>query len=161
MVTPTHSPEGQSSLLWKLLESVRDPEIPALSIRDLGVLREVNVEGHRVSVVITPTYIGCPAMFAIRTEVESCLLNAGYDDVVVQTHLTPVWTTDWILPQGQEKLRRFGIAPPQLGWPRTPAPCPLCGSTDTRLVSEFGSTACKALLQCDNCLEPFDYFKCL
>ncbi len=159
MVKLEHSAPG--ARLWKLLESVKDPELPVLSIRELGVLREVRIENNRPCVVLTPTYSGCPAMLAIRREVESCLQSSGFDDIVIETSLAPAWTTDWISPEGHEKLRRSGIAPPQPDWPGSPVDCPLCGSTETLLVSEFGSTACKALFQCQTCLEPFDYFKCL
>ena len=161
MVNSTQSSAMQTARLWDLLESVKDPEVPVLSIRDLGVLRDVRIEPRRVLVVITPTYSGCPAMLAIRREVEACLIGAGYDDAVIETRLAPAWTTDWISPEGHEKLRRYGIAPPQPAWPGKPIECPTCGSSHTRIVSEFGSTACKALFQCDRCLEPFDYFKCL
>lgn len=149
------------NILWHLLESVKDPEIPVLSIRELGVLRDARIDERKAHVVITPTYSGCPAMRVIRHDVEACLEKSGFLDIVIETRLAPAWTTDWISRQGREKLRRFGIAPPQAGWPLSPVGCPRCGATDTRLVSEFGSTACKALLQCSDCLEPFEYFKCL
>ena len=152
---------GQSTRLWNLLESVKDPEIPVLSIRELGVLREARIDNHQAQVVITPTYTGCPAMQAIRHDVEDCLKGSGFFDIDIETRLAPVWTTDWISRQGQEKLRRYGIAPPQVGWPLRAVDCPRCRSGNTRLVSEFGSTPCKALFQCNACLEPFDYFKCL
>lgn len=149
-----------------LLEQVTDPEIPVLTIADLGILRDVHVDdsGH-VEVVITPTYSGCPAMDVIRHDIETLLAERGHDDVSVRTVLAPAWTTDWMSDEGRRKLQEFGIAPPtgrasagpvlvQL----TPA-CPHCGSHDTRLVSRFGSTACKALHVCSTCSEPFDHFK--
>ena len=161
MVKLAHSTPGRSAWLWNLLESVKDPEIPVLSIRELGVLREARIDHRRAHVVITPTYSGCPAMQTIRHDVEDCLKASGCFDIVIETRLAPVWTTDWISRQGQEKLRCYGIAPPQVGWPLRAVDCPRCRSGNTRLVSEFGSTPCKALFQCNACLEPFDYFKCL
>ena len=152
------------------LRSVVDPEIPVLTIEDLGVLRDVAV-GHdgRVEVTITPTYSGCPALDTIRDDVERVLTEGGFADARIRTVLAPAWTTDWMTDAGRRKLAEEGIAPPQptqrlqpLG--REPVPvalvrCPRCGSADTRLVSRFGSTACKALRTCNRCLEPFDHFK--
>ena len=147
--------------VWNFLDAVRDPEIPVLSIHDLGVLRELRIDRNRVTVVITPTYTGCPAMLVIKREIEVCLKRAGYRRIIIETQLSSAWTTDWITPRGQKKLRRYGIAPPQANWPHSPVPCPRCGGYATRVISEFGATACRALFTCDNCLEPFDYFKCL
>jgi ring-1,2-phenylacetyl-CoA epoxidase subunit PaaD len=152
--------------IWALLENVTDPEIPVLSLRDLGVLRDVQRDGERVRVVITPTYSGCPAMRAIEDDVRMALAQAGHADVEVRTRLSPAWTTDWMSDEGRAKLRAYGIAPPAGGsggesGAHPEVPCPQCGSRDTRRVSEFGSTACKALYQCQACREPFDYFKCL
>jgi ring-1,2-phenylacetyl-CoA epoxidase subunit PaaD len=150
----------------ELLEQVTDPEIPVLTIEDLGILRDVTVDasGH-VEVVITPTYSGCPAMDVIRHDVETVLAENGYAEATVRTQLAPAWTTDWMSDEGRRKLEEFGIAPPTGragGEPvlvqLTPA-CPHCGSHDTRLVSRFGSTACKALHVCSSCNEPFDHFK--
>lgn len=151
------------------LEAVRDPEIPILTIADLGILREVRVEDGRVHVVITPTYSGCPAMHAIEGDVRATLAAAGCADVVVETRLAPAWTTDWLTPAARRKLLEVGIAPPVeassdknvLRLHGAAVACPRCRSSDTELVSEFGSTACKALYRCRACLEPFDYFKCL
>lgn len=152
----------------ELLEQVKDPEIPVISIRELGVLREVNVNGDAVEVVITPTYSGCPAMDVMKEDVEKVLRKAGIANFTVKQVLFPAWSTDWISESGRKKLLDYGIAPPphtsdiralKGGVPETK--CPQCGSTDTVLVSQFGSTACKALYKCNACKEPFDLFKCL
>jgi ring-1,2-phenylacetyl-CoA epoxidase subunit PaaD len=150
---------------WQAAAGVLDPEVPVLTIDDLGVLRDVTVDerGH-VDVAITPTYSGCPAMDAIRDDVVSALNADGFDDVSVRMVLSPAWTTDWMSDDGRRKLREFGIAPPQqrVSGPVTVAlsvRCPQCGSPDTRELSRFGSTACKSLWVCEACREPFDYFK--
>ncbi len=151
-----------------LLEQVKDPEIPVISLRELGVLREVNVDGDAVEVIITPTYSGCPAMDVMQEDVEKALRDAGIEDFRVKQVLSPAWSTDWITESGRKKLLDYGIAPPphtsdiralKGGVPVTA--CPQCGSTDTTLVSQFGSTPCKALYKCNTCQEPFDLFKCL
>lgn len=150
--------------LFDLLGDVSDPEIPVLSLLDLGVVRDVSVHDGKVSVTITPTYAGCPAMAAMRADIESTLTAAGYGQVEVRQQLSPAWSTDWMTDSGREKLRDYGIAPPL---PTTRSrkddviECPQCHSADVKKISEFGSTACKALYQCRDCLEPFDYFKCL
>jgi len=150
---------------WAVAAAVCDPEVPVLTIEDLGVLREVVWEGGRVTVTITPTYSGCPAMDAIRDDLTLALAGAGYDDVEIRTTLTPAWTTDWMSDEGRRKLAEYGIAPPTGTRPTGPirialsVPCPRCGSLDTREVTRFGSTSCKALYECRSCLEPFDYFK--
>ncbi len=150
-----------------LLEAVCDPEIPGLSIADLGILREAQAEGDVATVVITPTYSGCPAMGVIEEDIRAVLATAGYREVRIETRLAPAWTTDWLTPRGRAHLRLNGIAPPL---PRPacghhaavgPVPCPRCAGSDTECLSEFGSTACKALYRCRTCREPFDYFKCL
>ena len=152
----------------ELLEEVKDPEIPVISIRELGVLRGVKVHGDEVEVTITPTYSGCPAMDVMKFDVEKALREAGIERFSVKQVLSPAWTTDWISESGKQKLSDYGIAPPphsadiralKGGTPVTA--CPQCGSTDTVLISQFGSTACKALYRCKTCLEPFDLFKCL
>lgn len=160
MNTPTPNLESDVDRLWSLLEQITDPEIPVISIRELGILRDIRLEGDTVAVVITPTYSGCPAMREIRQDISKLLSTAGFEKVLVETQLSPAWTTDWITPAGAKKLHDYGIAPPQ---PRGQANirCPLCSSDNTKLISEFGSTACKALYQCNACLEPFDYFKCI
>ncbi len=147
--------------------AVLDPEIPVLTLQDLGVLRGVERRDGRIVVKLTPTYTGCPATLAIQLAVEAALAEAGLPDARVETVLSPPWTTDDITEDGRSKLRAFGIAPPNRGaGPRAlfgeeTVACPKCGSTHTARISEFGSTACKALWQCKACAEPFDYFKCL
>ncbi len=150
---------------WAVAAAVRDPEVPVLTIEDLGVLRDLEVEGGRVAVTITPTYSGCPATDAIRDDILVALTAAGFDDVHVRIALAPAWTTDWMSAAGAAKLHEFGIAPPTGRRAVGPIPltlavrCPQCGSLDTREISRFGSTACKALHECRACLEPFDHFK--
>ncbi len=155
--------------IYEILETVSDPEIPVLSILDLGIVREVKQDAASgvVEVVITPTYSGCPAMDFIEVNIRAALEEAGISDAKITTTLSPAWTTDWLTESGKAKLKAYGIAPPvgsadklSLLGEKTEVECPHCGSTNTRLVSQFGSTACKALYQCKSCLEPFDYFKC-
>lgn len=148
--------------LWALLDEVKDPEIPVISIWDLGILKDVRREGETAVVVITPTYSGCPAMKEIERDIRDRLAGrAGYR-VRVVTELAPAWSTDHMTEAGRRALQEYGIAPPQpAGAPDRPVACPRCGSTATRLVSQFGSTACKALYQCEDCREPFDHFKCI
>ncbi len=145
-----------------------DPEVPVLTIDDLGVLRDVEVTDDGVVVVtITPTYSGCPAMDAIRTDVREAVQRSGFDVVDVRTVLSPAWTTDWMSDEGRRKLSEYGVAPPaprQAGGPvavTLSVRCPQCGSPDTRELSRFGSTACKSLWQCRSCAEPFDHFKAI
>ncbi|QMU97546.1 phenylacetate-CoA oxygenase subunit PaaJ [Microbacterium esteraromaticum] len=146
---------------------VTDPEIPVLTIDDLGVLRDVRLDGERVTVDITPTYSGCPAMDAIRDDIVLALTAEGFPDVEVRLVLSPAWTTDWMSEEGRRKLVEYGIAPPSGRAAHRDGPirltlatkCPRCGSLDTREVSRFGSTSCKALFECRACLEPFDHFK--
>ena len=152
--------------------AVLDPEVPVLTIEDLGVLRDVRVDADRVTVIVTPTYSGCPAMEVIERDVESAVRAAGFDDVVVRRVLSPAWTTDWMTDAGRHKLEAYGIAPPAPHAPHAPhgggpvpvtlsVRCPQCGSPDTRELSRFGSTACKSLWQCQACREPFDHFKAI
>lgn len=151
---------------WAVAASVPDPELPVLTIEDLGVLRDVVVDGAHATVTITPTYSGCPAMDAIREDVVLALTAAGFDDVDVRLVLAPAWTTDWMTDAGKRKLVDYGIAPPT-GRAGATGPirlalsvrCPRCGSLDTREIARFGSTSCKALYECRACLEPFDHFK--
>lgn len=152
----------------EVVARVTDPELPVLTIEDLGVLRDVTVDdAGRVEVTITPTYSGCPAMDTIRSDVEAALHDAGYADVRVRTVLHPAWSSDWISAEGRRKLEEFGIAPPGPARGDGPVPlelgvrCPRCGSLDTRMTSRFGSTACKALHTCRACAEPFDAVKAL
>ena len=162
VVAEPHRRQVDVEALRILLEQVKDPEIPVISIRDLGVLRGVRLEGDTVVVVITPTYSGCPAMKAIRNDIEELVAGATGLAVKVLTELTPPWSTDDMTEEGRHALLEYGIAPPQrrdAGARRVQ--CPRCGSGSTRLISEFGSTACKALYQCHDCLEPFDHFKCI
>ena len=139
--------------IWAVLKDVPDPEIPAVSILDLGILRGVEEQ----KVIITPTYSGCPATQFIEQNIREALDAAGYRHVAIETVLSPPWTTDWISEEGKRKLAAYGIAPPDLAKAAT---CPRCGSTDTEEVSRFGSTPCKAQWRCKSCLEPFDRFKC-
>lgn len=152
---------------WEVLARVADPEIPVISVTELGIVREVRADGEALEVVVTPTYSGCPATEVIERSIAEALREAGAADVRVETRLAPAWSTDWIAPEAQEKLRRYGIAPPgahTAAEPRTIgfAPrvgCPLCGSGNTERLSAFGATACKALYRCRDCREPFEYFK--
>ncbi|MFT6983574.1 MAG: ring-1,2-phenylacetyl-CoA epoxidase subunit PaaD [Crocinitomicaceae bacterium] len=150
------------------MEEVFDPEVPVLTIVDLGVLRNVEIIGDTVKITITPTYSGCPAMKRIEDDIVELLKEKGIDKVEVDLVLSPAWTTDWLSAEGRVKLKEYGIAPPEnevdksvLFAEPTIVPCPKCDSRDTKLVSQFGSTACKAHYQCNTCLEPYDYFKCL
>ena len=155
--------------LMQLLAQVSDPEIPVLSIVDLGIVRDVGWEGDTCVVTITPTYSGCPAMQEITAGVQAVLAGQGIASVRVDSRLSPAWSTDWMTPKGHEALQDYGIAAPReraidvSGLVRRDkdvvVPCPLCGSTRTRVVSHFGSTPCKALYRCNECGEPFDYFK--
>jgi ring-1,2-phenylacetyl-CoA epoxidase subunit PaaD len=155
--------------IWQYLEDVSDPEIPVLSVVDLGMVRDVQVQEDGVHVTITPTYSGCPAMNTMATDIRLKLLAEGYKDVHINMQLSPAWSTDWLSEAGKNKLEAYGIAPPvepegdihALFGRDTTVRCPLCKSENTKLISQFGSTACKALYQCRECLEPFDYFKCL
>jgi ring-1,2-phenylacetyl-CoA epoxidase subunit PaaD len=166
MVTSLHNDDDQRQRAWNAAAGVVDPEIPVLTIADLGVLRDVAVTDGLVEIAITPTYSGCPAMNMISLEIELALKRAGFGNSKVRTVLSPAWTTDWLSEEGRRKLREYGIAPPQPGSSRRAlfgaqqVACPQCGSTDTEVVSEFGSTSCKALWRCKSCREPFDYFKC-
>ncbi len=154
--------------LGQVLKSVSDPEIPVLSVLDMGVIRRVELKERLVEVDITPTYSGCPAMDTIAADLRKALATAGYESKI-KLVLSPAWTTDWITLEGRKKLEEYGIAAP-LGVGKDKSAllgesglvaCPQCGSQNTRLINRFGSTACKALFQCNDCLEPFDYFKCL
>ena len=151
----------------RVAAAVVDPEIPVLTLEDLGVLRAVERRDGRIVVALTPTYTGCPAALAIELNVQAALLEAGFCDVLVENVLAPPWSSDDITEDGRRKLQEFGIAPPARGarggtlFAQDAVTCPKCGSTSTTRISEFGSTACKALWRCEACAEPFDYFKCL
>ena len=151
-----------------ILEQVVDPEIPVLTIADLGILQDVRWNEGRLQVVITPTYSGCPAMHAIEHDIAAVLRENGHENVEVKTQLSPAWTTDWLSESGREKLLQYGIVPPlgsadkqSLRIVAASLECPRCRSNNTEKISEFGSTPCKALYKCNDCLEPFDYFKCI
>ncbi len=170
---PTPAPtdaEGRLSLAWRALAAVEDPEIPALGIVDLGLIRFVTLEPDgTLEVGLSPTYVGCPATEVIRRSVEHALRNAGAGAFVVTQVLSPAWTSDWITPDGRRKLESYGIVPPErpaasmrdILRRARPVGCPRCRSADTECISEFGSTPCKALHRCRACLEPFEYFKCI
>lgn len=151
-----------ANTIWQLLEQVPDPEIPVLSILDLGIVRDVKINEGLVEIIITPTYSGCPAMDAISMDIRLKLIENGIKNFKITSVLSPAWTTDWMTEEGKIKLNKYGIAPPKISLDKsdTPPVCPQCKSADTKLLSQFGSTACKALYQCNDCKEPFDYFKC-
>ncbi|MEP7376273.1 MAG: 1,2-phenylacetyl-CoA epoxidase subunit PaaD [Chitinophagaceae bacterium] len=155
--------------ILNILKDVPDPEVPVLSVLDLGIVRNVLIQEDGVEVVITPTYTGCPAMDMIAMNIRLALLENGFKKIKITSVLSPAWTTDWMSEEGKQKLKAYGIAPPNprqqvcnndLFAPHETVQCPQCNSYHTRRISEFGSTACKALYQCDECKEPFDYFKC-
>ncbi len=167
MRTALHDTDKKT--IYDRLETVTDPEIPVLSILDMGIVREVYWENEVLTVLITPTYSGCPAMDAIATGIRVALSDLGFTKIKIEQQLSPAWTTDWMSEEGKEKLRVYGIAPPlskaqscqpALFAAEEAVPCPRCGSWHTKRLSEFGSTACKALYQCQECKEAFDYFKC-
>jgi len=143
--------------LWDLLDQVKDPEIPAISLWELGVLRDIQRQGDSIKVVITPTYSGCPAMETMSADIHTVLTQAGFTQVTIEMSLSPAWTTDWMSSEAREKLHNYGIAPPQQNLDAVS--CPHCKSDRVEQVSEFGSTACKALYRCLDCAGPFDYFK--
>ena len=153
--------------IWNMMKEINDPEIPVLSIIDLGIVRNINTNNREVEVFITPTYSGCPAMDVISMNIRMCLLQNGFEKIKITQQLSPAWTTDWMTNEGKQKLKSYGIAPPigktfdkKYLEEELKVECPQCGSTNSKLISQFGSTACKALYQCKACLEPFDYFKC-
>jgi len=159
----------EEKAIWSILETVTDPEVPVLTITDLGIVRDVKINGEEIEIIITPTYTGCPAMDMIAMNIKMALLENGFHQIKVTSVLSPVWTTDWMTENGKQKLKAYGIAPPNpkqqvcnndLFAPAEAVQCPQCNSYHTHRISEFGSTACKSLYQCDDCKEPFDYFKC-
>ncbi len=162
--------------IWRWLSEIPDPEIPVISLTDLGIIRDVEWQGDTLVVTVTPTYSGCPATGVINLDIERKLRDKGIDKLELKRQLSPAWTTDWIASEAKEKLRAYGIAPPiegtategvlaararRLSGEELTVPCPRCGSANTTRVSQFGSTPCKAAYQCRDCLEPFDYFKCI
>ena len=154
--------------IWTVLEEIPDPEIPVISINELGVLREIKKEPSGFVITITPTYSGCPAMNQIETDIKNKLAELGVKKYSINLQYHPAWTTDWMSAEAKDKLLEYGISPPNksvdksalLGVKKTPI-CPKCKSLNTKMISQFGSTACKALYQCNECLEPYDYFKCI
>ena len=159
-------PNITTGVLWTLMEEVFDPEIPVLSVVDLGIIRDIKISGDEIEMIITPTYSGCPAMDMIAMNIQMALLKKGFEKVKITRQLSPAWTTDWVTERGKQQLKAYGIAPPvgksfdSSYLEELQIECPLCHSTNTKLISEFGSTSCKALYQCNECKEPFDYFKC-
>ncbi len=155
--------------ILQLLNKIPDPEIPVISIVELGVIREVKIDNEKVELTITPTYSGCPAMKQMEDDIRKTLKENKINDFKITMTYSPAWSTDWMSAETKEKLRKYGIAPPEqntqdksfiTGKIKTVS-CPRCRSTNTKLISQFGSTACKALYQCQDCMEPFDYFKCI
>ncbi len=174
-ITNDTTPAEIKDIIWKLLESVSDPEVPVISVIDLGVVRNIEVDptptsgGRGITIFLTPTYTGCPAMDVMKMNIRMVLLQHGFTNIKIIQVLSPAWTTDWMTEHGKQKLKAYGIAPPHYkqavctpdAFQQEEAiQCPLCNSYHTRLISQFGSTACKALYQCNDCKEPFDYFKC-
>jgi ring-1,2-phenylacetyl-CoA epoxidase subunit PaaD len=154
--------------IWTILEEVKDPEVPVLSVIDLGIVRSVNTLGDAIDITITPTYSGCPAMDVINMDIRLKLIEKGYRNVRIQQQLSPAWTTDWMSEEGKKKLKAFGIAPPNPKqqfckaemFQQEAVQCPRCDSWHTELISQFGSTACKSMYRCLDCKEAFDHFKC-
>ena len=166
----TRAASHTRSELFDVLQHVMDPEVPVLSVVELGIVRDIDVADNAATVTVTPTYSGCPAMQVIERDIEQALRAHGVEHVEIRTSYSPAWTTDWILAPAREKLRRYGIAPPgaadhdapvSIGRRRPAVRCPYCGSTSTRLQSEFGSTACKAIHVCSGCHQPFEEFKAI
>jgi ring-1,2-phenylacetyl-CoA epoxidase subunit PaaD len=154
--------------IWQILETVTDPEVPVLTVLDLGIVRGIKIDNSPsgdggIEIIITPTYTGCPAMDMIAMNIRLALIENGFSKIKITSILSPAWTTDWMSEEGKRKLKEYGIAAPYTRSDETSdlvIECPQCNSTNTKLISEFGSTACKALYKCNECLEPFDYFKC-
>ena len=145
--------------IWDWLDAVPDPEIPVISVVDLGIVRDISWQGDTLEVAVTPTYSGCPATSVISMDIETALRDHGLKHVRIKTQISPPWTTDWLSDKGRARLEGYGIAPPrQAGGPEC---CPRCKSTKVKRISQFGSTPCKAQWRCEDCLEPFDYFKCI
>ena len=147
---------GNTKYIWELLNNVPDPEIPVISVVELGVIREVKFENDSFTISITPTYSGCPAVKTFMDDIKTCLKEKGINNFELKIVYSPAWTTKWMSDATKEKLRKYGIAPPS-----NKVICPQCKSENTNLISEFGSTACKSLFKCSECLEPFEFFKCI
>ena len=145
--------------VWEWLDAVPDPEIPVISLVDLGIIRDVVWEDDKLVVMVTPTYSGCPATSIINLDIETALRSNGIEKLEVKRQLSPPWSTDWLSQKGRQALEEYGIAPPQAAG--GPSKCPQCGGSNLSRISQFGSTPCKAQWRCDDCLEPFDYFKCI
>jgi ring-1,2-phenylacetyl-CoA epoxidase subunit PaaD len=145
--------------VWAWLDDVPDPEIPAISLTDLGVIRDVAWQGETLEVTVTPTYSGCPATTIINLDIETMLRSKGIENLRLKRQLSPAWTTEWLSERGKKRLEDYGIAPPRIAG--GPQHCPRCKSKDVERISQFGSTPCKAQWRCKDCLEPFDYFKCI
>lgn len=156
MVAPTRPATDQ---IWRWLDQVPDPEIPVISLVDLGVIRGLDWVGDTLEVAVTPTYSGCPATTVINQDITAALAANGITNLRLKQQLSPAWTTDWMSNKGRDKLAKYGIAPPTATG--RPEACPQCGSTQLERISQFGSTPCKALWRCVECREPFDYFKCI
>ena len=154
--------------IWQLLQEVKDPEVPVLSVIDLGIIRSVQIDGDKINITITPTYSGCPAMDVISMDIRLKLIEKGYRNVSIVQSLSPAWTTDWMSEEGKKKLKEYGIAPPnpkqqfckEEMFVEEAVQCPRCHSHHTQLISQFASTACKSMYRCLDCKEAFDYFKC-
>jgi ring-1,2-phenylacetyl-CoA epoxidase subunit PaaD len=147
---------GNTEHIWQLLNTIPDPEIPVISVVELGVIRDIIFSEKSYTILITPTYSGCPAVKAFTDDIKSCLKKNGISNFKLKLVYSPTWTTDWMTEETKEKLKNFGIAPPS-----NTIICPQCNSKDVKLISDFGSTACKAMCKCLNCLEPFEFFKCI
>ena len=145
--------------VWDWLNTIPDPEIPVISLTDLGIVRDVGWDGDTCIITVTPTYSGCPATRVINLDIQTALMEKGVSKVLMKQQLSPAWTTDWMSEGGRRKLEEYGIAPPQPGG--VPPRCPQCGGTHLEKLSQFGSTPCKAQWRCQDCLEPFEYFKCI
>jgi ring-1,2-phenylacetyl-CoA epoxidase subunit PaaD len=154
--------------IWTILDEVKDPEVPVLSVVDLGIVRAVKTSDDQINITITPTYSGCPAMDIISMDIRLKLIEKGYRNISIQQQLSPAWTTDWMSEEGKQKLKNFGIAPPNPRqqfcssemFQQEAVQCPRCNSYHTELISQFGSTACKSMYRCLDCKEAFDHFKC-
>lgn len=163
-----HTMTTEEAQLWHILEEVKDPEVPVLSILDLGIVRNLSYNDGNINIIITPTYSGCPAMDTISMDIRLKLIEKGYRRVSIQQQLSPAWTTDWMTEEGKQKLKAFGIAPPNPKqqfctsemFREEAVQCPHCNAYHTELISQFSSTACKAMYRCLDCKEAFDYFKC-